>query len=87
MMSLFFKFRLIFETVISFAAEMVKASVIDSGFKALDYFYKFGLRNVCILYYKSKIQITNMIDHCCKESKFWRPNVLGFVCYENMRCF
>lgn len=57
MMSLFFKFRLIFETVISYAAGIVKASVIESGFKALDYFYKFGLSNVCILYYKRMFQI------------------------------
>jgi len=88
MMSLFFKFRLIFETVIySFAAEMVKVSVIESGFKALDYFYKFGLRNVCILYYKSKIQTTNTINHCYEELKMWPPFVLGFVCYEIISCF
>lgn len=66
---------------------MIKASVINSGFKALDYFYKFGLRNVCILYYKSKIQITYIIYHCDMKSKIWHPCVLGFVCYENMSCF
>ena len=91
MMSLFFKFRLIFETVIYLAAAMVKATVIYSGFKALDYFYKLGLRYVSILYYMGRRvpsggrKPTHPLLY--KKSKIWLFNVLGFVCYENVRCF
>lgn len=72
MMSLFFKFRLIFETVIYLAAAMIKATVIYSGFKALDYFYKLGLRYVSILYnMRRRVEAENqLIPFCTRNQKF-----------------
>lgn len=84
MMSLFFKFRLIFETVISLATSVVKTTVIYSGFKALGYFYKLGLRTVSILYYMSRRVETENQPFLYKKSKIWLYDVLGFVCYENL---
>lgn len=74
MMSLFFKFRLIFETVISLATSVVKTTVIYSGFKALGYFYKLGLRTVSILYYMSRrVETENQLylnPFCTRNQKF-----------------
>lgn len=68
-LSLFFKFRLILETVISLPLNWLRLAFkqTSTGFTTLDYFYKFGLRNVCILYNKSEIQTTNRMKQLFNE--------------------